>query len=115
MTLHDQLATALDRRMPPSAALRAALQAAVQQAEAEGYAADSEAGAARAAALLGADPAVRQEMAQRQLVALVLAEGLALGATYDTEQDSWIPPDGMAVEAFLELLLTRLQVLHSAE
>jgi hypothetical protein len=115
MTLHDQLGTALDRRLPPSTALRAALQAAMQQAEAEGCVADSEAAAARAAAILRADPAVRREVAQRQVAALVLAEGLALGATYDTEQDRWIPPRGMSVEAFVEFVLGRLRLAHASE
>jgi hypothetical protein len=115
MTLHDWLAIALDRRMPPSPALRAALQAALHQAEVDGCAADSEAAAARAAAILRADPAVRREVAQRQVAALVLAEGVALGATYDAEQEGWIPPQGMTVEAFLELLLARLRVAHAAD
>jgi hypothetical protein len=115
MTLHDQLATALDRRVPPSQALRVALQAALHQAEAEGCVVDSAAATARAAAILGADPAVRREVAQRQVVALMLAEGVAIGATYDAEQACWIPPQGMAVEEFLEVLLARLQAAHAPE
>ena len=115
MTLHDLLAMALDRRMPPSPALRAALRAALQQAAADGCAVDSEVAATRAAAILRADPAVRREVAQRQVVALVLAAGVALGATYDAEQDRWIPPGGMAVEAFAELLLVRLQEAQATE
>jgi hypothetical protein len=115
MTLHDHLATALDRRFPPSRALRAALEAALHQAEAEGCAADSAAAVARAAAILGADPAVRREVAQRQVVALVLAEGLAIGATYDAELQCWIAPRGMTVEAFVDLLLARLRVVHAPE
>jgi hypothetical protein len=59
----------------------------VYQAEAEGCAPDSEAAAVRAAAILRADPAVRREVAQRQVVALVLAEGVALEATYDAAQE----------------------------
>jgi hypothetical protein len=114
MTLHDLIAGALDRRLPPSPSLRAALQAALRQAQAEGYT-DEEEAAARAAATLAHNPQVRREVAQREAVALSVEYGLQLGATYDAEQDTWTPPMGMTVEVFLTVISERLQAEASAQ
>jgi hypothetical protein len=107
LTLHDLIAGAVDRRLPPSLQLRAALQAALRQAQAEGYVGGEE--AARAAAILAQNPHVRREVAQREAVALSVEFGLQLGATYDAEQDTWTPPVGMTGEAFLAAISERLQ------
>jgi hypothetical protein len=112
MTLHELIAGAVDRRVPPSPALRAALQAALRQAQAEGYVGEAE--AARAAAILAHNHPVRREVAQREAVALSVAYGLQLGATYDAAQDAWTPPPGMTRAAFLAVISAHLQAAAHA-